>query len=126
MTGHTRSTRWAAVLVISALATTLGGCASKTKSQASTSDAGALGGPKVDSKASSTTEVAIVNEYCPIAPSHRVGRNKTTVSQHTRIYKGQRVGFCCDGCPGTWDSLTEQQRDAALAAAMAKEAKSGM
>lgn len=36
----------------------------------------------------------------------------------TREYNGQKVGFCCGGCPGRWDKLTPEQKDAKLKAAM--------
>ena len=31
-----------------------------------------------------------------------------------RDYKGQKVAFCCAGCPSTWDKLTDAQKQAKL------------
>jgi hypothetical protein len=30
----------------------------------------------------------------------------------TREFKGQKVGFCCGGCPGTWDKLSDAEKEA--------------
>jgi hypothetical protein len=32
----------------------------------------------------------------------------------TREFKGQKVAFCCGGCPAAWDKLTDEQRRAKL------------
>lgn len=32
-----------------------------------------------------------------------------------RDYKGQKVAFCCAGCPSMWDKLTDTQKQAKLA-----------
>jgi hypothetical protein len=34
-----------------------------------------------------------------------------------RDYKGQKVAFCCAGCPATWDKLTGAQKQGKLARA---------
>ena len=58
--------------------------------------------------------IVSVNEYCvmvladPVDPSVVVD------------WKGQKVGFCCAGCLPKWDKLNEEQKDAAVAAAVAK------
>ncbi|MCE5340032.1 MAG: PTS lactose/cellobiose transporter subunit IIA [Planctomycetaceae bacterium] len=36
----------------------------------------------------------------------------------TRMYKGEKVGFCCAGCPEKWDKLTDTEKDAKLKDAM--------
>jgi hypothetical protein len=41
----------------------------------------------------------------------------------TRDFNGQKVGFCCDGCPPAWDKLTDEQKTAKLASAIAKPAE---
>jgi len=58
----------------------------------------------------------VVNARCPIMGS-KLDREKVPASL-TRTYKGQKVGFCCGGCPKKWDALTDEQRDAKLKAAM--------
>jgi len=34
------------------------------------------------------------------------------------MWKGQKVGFCCDGCKPRWAKMTEAQKDKALAQAI--------
>jgi hypothetical protein len=56
-----------------------------------------------------------VNARCPIL-GEAINPDKTPDAL-TRMYKGQRVGFCCGGCPETWDKLTDADKDAKLAKA---------
>lgn len=60
--------------------------------------------------------VAVVNSKCPIMGG-KIDPAKVPADL-TREYKGQKVGFCCAGCPATWDKLTDAEKDAKLAAAM--------
>ena len=53
---------------------------------------------------------AVVNARCPIMGGK-------VADGLTRDYKGQKVGFCCGGCPSQWDKLTDAGKDAKLAAA---------
>jgi len=56
-----------------------------------------------------------VNNLCPIMGSPI---NPATVTKNLiRDYKGQKVAFCCAGCPATWDKLTDAQKQVKLAAA---------
>ena len=52
------------------------------------------------------------NNRCPIMGSpinpNRISKNLI------RDYKGQKVAFCCAGCPSTWDKLTDAQKQAKL------------
>jgi hypothetical protein len=58
---------------------------------------------------------AVVNTTCPITGG---ALNPDRVPENlTRVYKGQKIGFCCDGCPAAWDKLTDAEKDAALAKA---------
>ncbi|MHC4394232.1 MAG: heavy metal-binding domain-containing protein [Planctomycetota bacterium] len=54
-----------------------------------------------------------VNVRCPIMGSpvnlDKVAKNLI------REYKGQKVAFCCAGCPATWDSLSDDQKNIKLA-----------
>ena len=59
-----------------------------------------------------------VNAVCPLMGSP-IKPEKLTASL-TREYKGQKVGFCCAGCPGAWDKLTDVQKEEKLAEAKAK------
>jgi Cu(I)/Ag(I) efflux system membrane fusion protein len=57
----------------------------------------------------------IVNARCPIMGG---AIDPARVSDSlTRDYKGQKVAFCCGGCPASWDKLTPEQKDAKLKAA---------
>jgi hypothetical protein len=54
-----------------------------------------------------------VNDRCPILgspidPDH-------VPANLIRDYKGQKVAFCCAGCPAQWDKLTDAQKQAKLA-----------
>ena len=59
-----------------------------------------------------------VNSKCPIMGG-AIDPDKVPASL-TRQYKGQTVGFCCGGCPGTWDRLSDAEKASKLQAAMAK------
>ncbi len=58
--------------------------------------------------------VTSVTAYCAIVLDDPVNPEVFT------DYKGQRVGFCCKGCVPKWNALTDAQKDAALAKAIAK------
>ncbi len=58
--------------------------------------------------------VTTVNAYCVIMNEDPVD------PELVREYKGQRVGFCCKGCVPKWNAMTDAQKDAALATAIAK------
>lgn len=55
------------------------------------------------------------NDRCPIMGSTI---NPDKVSKDLiRDYKGQKVAFCCQGCPAQWDKLSDSQKAAKLAKA---------
>jgi len=58
------------------------------------------------------------NNLCPImgAPINAEKVTKNLV----RDYKGQRIAFCCAGCPATWDKFTDTQKQAKLAKAKSR------
>lgn len=56
-----------------------------------------------------------VNTRCPIM-GPPVNPKKVTKNL-IRDYKGQKVAFCCAGCPSAWDKLTDLQKQAKLAKA---------
>ena len=66
--------------------------------------------------APATSPTSIVNARCPILGSKLDRAN--VPDKLTRTYKGQRVGFCCDGCPQAWDKLSDAEKDKKLQAAM--------
>ena len=52
------------------------------------------------------------NDRCPIMGSPI---NPAKVAENLiRDYKGQKVAFCCAGCPAAWDKLTDTQKQAKL------------
>ncbi len=55
------------------------------------------------------------NNLCPIMGSP-INPEKVTKNL-IRDYKGQKVAFCCAGCPATWDKLTDAQKQGKLARA---------
>ena len=65
--------------------------------------------------------VACVNGTCPMM-GNKIDPAKVPVSL-TRVFYGQKVGFCCGDCPPAWDKLTDEQKAAKLAPAMAKPAE---
>jgi len=52
------------------------------------------------------------NNRCPIMGSP-INPEKVT-KNIARDYKGQKVAFCCAGCPSMWDKLTDAQKQAKL------------
>ncbi|MDX2131470.1 MAG: hypothetical protein SFY69_05420 [Planctomycetota bacterium] len=59
----------------------------------------------------SRASAGMVNSKCPMVPDHPIKPGVTTT------YKGNTVGFCCNGCIPEWNSLSDAQRDALLAKA---------
>lgn len=60
----------------------------------------------------SAAPTGFANAKCPIMGSP-IDPAKVTASL-TRVYKGKKIAFCCGGCPGQWDKLTDAQKDAKL------------
>ena len=52
------------------------------------------------------------NVTCPIMGTP-INPDKVTKNL-TREYKGQKVAFCCGGCPIAWDKLSDAEKDAKL------------
>ena len=52
------------------------------------------------------------NTACPIMGS-RINTSKLPASL-IRKFNGQKVGFCCAGCPAQWDKLSNAQKQAKL------------
>jgi hypothetical protein len=66
-------------------------------------------------KKAASSKIAVVNTKCPITGG---ALSPDGVAENlTRDYKGQKIGFCCDGCPAEWDKLTDANKDAELAKA---------
>ncbi len=62
------------------------------------------------------------NVRCPIMGSpinpDKVAKNLI------RDYKGQKIAFCCGGCPATWNKLTDAEKNTKLAKVKPKPMKS--
>ena len=53
-------------------------------------------------------QAAIVNDLCPL--------QGTAIDESKVVeYDGNTVAFCCDMCLGSWDGMTAEDKDAALA-----------
>lgn len=55
---------------------------------------------------------AVVNKTCPIM-GLKIDPNKVPDNLY-RQFKGKGVGFCCGGCPGPWDKLSDSEKQAKL------------
>lgn len=86
---------------------------------------GVLGGcaswQKEDESACREVKPGVVttpNAFCVMVPEDPVDPAVAPVE-----WKGQKLGLCCEGCRGKWNKLTDAQKDAAVAKAIAKKAK---
>ena len=59
---------------------------------------------------------AFANTNCPIMGTPI--QASSVPPNLVRILDGQRVAFCCSGCPGAWDRLSPAEKAAKLAATM--------
>jgi hypothetical protein len=74
-------------------------------------------GPKgADGPTTAPADGKIVNARCPIMGG-KLDRENVPASL-TRTFAGQKVGFCCGGCPAKWDKLSDEEKTAKLKAAM--------
>ena len=78
----------------------LGACASDSGSKA-----------QATHDATKTASVKTVNTTCPI------GHEAVDPSVATSSFKGQDVGFCCAGCKGKFDKLSDADKSAKLSSA---------
>ena len=66
--------------------------------------------PKGASRAQSRD---LANSRCPIMGS--AVKSDSIPANLTRDYNGQKIGFCCAGCPTAWDKLTDAEKQVKLA-----------
>ena len=64
-------------------------------------------GSAADPAATTQPAAKPVNSVCPIMG----GKVNPSL---TRQFKGQTVGFCCGMCPGQWDKLNDQEKQAKI------------
>lgn len=69
--------------------------------------------------------VLVVNSWCATDPGQPVSPVKIAPETHTRMWRGQRIGFCGSACAAAWDALRDEQRSAALGAAIKREQTEG-
>jgi len=65
--------------------------------------------------ATAAAAVTYANVTCPIM-STKIEPAKV-IDGLVRDFKGQKVAFCCKGCPGQWDKLSDEEKVTKLAAA---------
>ena len=63
-------------------------------------------------EAASEAEAGVVNVTCPIMVDSPISSD--VPASLIREFQGQKVGFCCGGCPGKWDALSDSQKTAKL------------
>lgn len=73
-----------------------------------------LSGPRV--RAEDSAQRQVVNSVCPMFPGGAVGKFGMCDTDRTRTSKGRTVGFCSVECCETWDRMSEEDREQALAA----------
>jgi hypothetical protein len=65
------------------------------------------------SEAEQAAEAKFVNSKCPIMGKKiHADRVKPAL---VRTFNGRKVAFCCGGCPGRWDKLSDEQKADKLA-----------
>jgi len=52
--------------------------------------------------------VEIANPKCPVMGTDM---EATAPEKMTRMYKGHRLGFCCEVCLGKWDKMSDAERE---------------
>jgi hypothetical protein len=71
-----------------------------------------------NSMVSTADKNKIVNVRCPIT-GNKIDPDDVPANL-TRVWNGQKIGFCCGGCPPAWDKLDDAHKQAKLDAAKAK------
>ena len=89
----------AAVLACLTLVVALAGCSKEAKQTGSA-------GP--------VPVAQLANAKCPMMGSELTGNVPASL---VREFQGKKVGFCCAGCPGAWDKLSDEEKIAKLAKA---------
>lgn len=69
-------------------------------------------------------KMPVCNTHCPIT-GKKIDMMNVPVNL-TTMYKGQKIGFCCQACPETWKKLTDMEKDAKLEAVKFNDAEKEM
>ena len=97
----------AVFVLVAAVLVTCTGCDKDDEAQAPATGANATA-------TASGEDAQFMNAYCPIM-HNPIDPDKVT-DDLVRVYKDQRIAFCCAGCPAMWDQSTDQEKDALLTA----------
>ncbi len=113
-----RKFTWAATLLLAAtLVVGLAGCKKKEAAKPAPTAADALkDATKVAEDVVEAVEAGFANIRCPIMTKNKIDPKKVDASL-IREFKGQKVAFCCGGCPPAWDKLSDEDKVTKLAAA---------
>lgn len=71
----------------------------------------AISAIQAPAKQATTQPAGVSNSRCPIMGSKLPPNVPDSL---TREFNGQKIGFCCGGCPLAWDKLSEAEKQAAL------------
>jgi hypothetical protein len=107
----------ALVLVAGVVMVSCGGPAEQAKAPAGTPSGTPAGTPPPPP----ARTVAVVNSRCPILPDSAINKD-AVISELVVEFEGQKIGFCCGGCPEQWNALTDAQKRAKLQAVMGETA----
>lgn len=67
----------------------------------------------IDKSLATYVKPKFANDRCPILGAP-IDPDKVTENL-IRDYKGEKIAFCCAGCPEQWDKLSDSQKQAKLA-----------
>ena len=65
-----------------------------------------------DEPAAPAETAQFVNAKCPIMGS--VIKPEKVTADLIKEFKGQKVAFCCAGCPDKWDAMSDEDKAAKL------------
>ncbi len=75
-----------------------------------------LGGCKKEEPAPTEGDVVTyANTKCPIMLAKIIDPGKVTADL-VKDFNGEKVAFCCAGCPAKWDELSDEDKATKLAA----------
>lgn len=69
-------------------------------------------------KASNGEKVAVVNSHCPVMGTEIDAKNVS--ADLVREFGESKVGFCCAGCLGKWDQMSDSEKSEKLEKSLKK------
>ncbi len=79
----------------------------------------------IEPLASPTTQVTVDVEQVSFANTKCPIMGGTPTDELTTEYAGKTIGFCCDGCPQKWATLSEQEQAEKFASVRIESAEDG-